>query len=104
MPELLEDLAGELETATSPLATSRDCGCGGPSAQPAVGEELSLPAASPQLASLTADLDAAMEEEFLSGRFDLGDSLEEAEGEAATLDQILNLLEQRQGLKITLGF
>jgi hypothetical protein len=105
MAESLDELAAALEAAVAGIEKKEgDCGCKGKGTEMnGFAFDLGSDAGPvPPLAQMEQDLDAAIEDAFLgTGEPDFG-APEGAEG--GSLDQLLGLLQQYPGLKITLGY
>ena len=105
MAESLDELAAALNAAVAGLPKKEgDCGCKGKNGTGEMHahdlEEDAGPV--PPLAQMDRDLDAAAEEAFLGS--DEADFGPPPEGNGGSLDQLLSLLRQYPGLKITLGY
>jgi hypothetical protein len=105
MAESLDELAAALNAAVAGMPKKEgDCGCKGKNGAGGThSHDLGEDAGPlPTLAQMERDLDAAAEESFLgSGEPDFGTP---ASGNGESLDQLLSLLQQHPGLKITLGY
>jgi hypothetical protein len=105
MAESLDELAAALEAAVAGMPKKEgDCGCKGKGAgMNGLDFEPGADAGPvPPLAQMERDLDAAIEDAFFgTGEPDFGPP--QGEG-GASLDQLLGLLQQYPGLKITLGY
>jgi len=107
MAESLDELAAALDAAVAGMPKKEgDCGCkgkGGGGSGEMPGLDLGMDSAGPvpPLAQMEQDLDTALEESFLGG----GEPDFGMPGDGGgSLDQLLGLLQQYPGLKITLGY
>ncbi len=105
MAESLDELAAALNAAVAGMPKKEgDCACKGKNGAGGMhahdlGEDTGP---LPTLTQMERDLDAVAEESFLDGgEPDFGPP---AGGNGESLDQLLSLLQQHPGLKITLGY